>query len=348
MNPEIEKIIPLLLREKDALSPDENDRIKELYSQYGRDAFEEAVRSEKSIRPFASILLSEIGIDADYWKQVHQTYIERNTPIIELLDRVFKNYYDKGGKSLCVVENFGAMLSSGISVGCFASNDVDLTADPAEKAFLVRSFAECGFILDQRGSHPVDNKQISTFHNPAALDGKGWWLNIMWETTSRAYLVRQERFNLRLKEESKRGERYKNTSIRLLRPDAMAYFCALHIAIEHFFSASPGMCLYCDVDRVIRHREINWLEIAKWAKEDRAGNRISLVLDVSSHFLHTPVPQDKFDHTSKVYQELRGKVVDKDSQLLNPQLGKVNRLVIELLSDDKPVISALLGRIIGR
>lgn len=345
MTTDLSSMLYLFLRSKDALTDDEVNQIIEVYKREGREKVEAFLRKEKSNVPFASLLLSELGIDGGYWKQIHQTYIERNEPILALVDKVFDNYYKKGGKSLCVYENFGAMLSSGISLGCFASNDVDLTADVEEKEFLVANFAENGFVLDRRGNHPIDNEQISTFHNPDALNGKGWWLNVMWQTTSRAYMVNQRRFNERLSVERKNGVCYKDTSIRMLQPNAMAYYCALHIAIEHFFSASPGMCLYCDVDRVVRNNKTDWDVIAQWSKEDKAGNRIALIMDVCNSCLAAPIPLEKFDTSSSVYKKLRAMVVDGDSKQLNPQLGKMKRLQIELLADNKPLIPALFNRI---
>ena len=348
MNKEIHAIVHLLLREKEALTDQEIDKIKSLYGQYGREEFETVVKSEKSIRPFASLLLSQIDCDSEYWYAVHKEYVVRNTAVLDLVDGVFKTYYEKGGKTLVVVENFGALLSSGISIGCFASNDVDVSASKKEKSFLIEVFFELGFTLGQRGSHPMDNNQISTFYNPNAMGGKGWWINVMWTTTSRAYLVRQKRYDNRFEIERLHPEIHKDTAIRILRPDAMVYYCALHIAIEHFFSASPGMCLYCDVDRVIRHRNVDWDDIARWAKEDRAGNRISLIMDVCNYCLSAPIPLEKFGRESKVYKRLKSLVVDEANHGLSPQLGKLKRLQIELMADDKPVIYSLLSRIFSR
>lgn len=348
MNNEVQKLVPLLLREKETLTEQEVSLIKKHYQQYGRDAFEEVVKSEKSIRPFASLMLSQIDCDSEYWAKVHQEYIYRNTLVLNAVDELFKTYYEKGGKTLVVVENFGALLSSGISIGCFASNDVDVSASREEKPFLIEAFAQAGFTLGQRGSHPIDNNQISTFFNPNALNGKGWWINVMWTTTSRAYMVRQERFDKRFETERVNSECYKDTAIRILKSEAMTYYCALHIAIEHFFSASPGMCLYCDVDRVVRHKNVNWDTIVQWANEDNAGNRISLIMDVCNHCLGTPIPLDKFDRTSSVYKKLRAMVLDEPNHALNPQLGKLKRLQIELLADNKPVFTALMNRLFSR
>ncbi|WP_288275575.1 nucleotidyltransferase family protein [uncultured Prevotella sp.] len=345
MTVDLSSTLHLFLRSIDALSEDEIRQIRAVYEREGRENVEAFLRKEKSNIPFASLLLSELDIDTEYWKGIHQGYIDRNIPIVELLDKLFADYYSKGGKSLCVVENFGSLLSSGISIGCFASNDVDLSASIEEKPFLIETFAANGFRFDQRGSHPVDNKQISTFFNPDALGGKGWWLNIMWTTTSRAYMVRQSQYDKRFEGERLKAELYKDTAIRVLRPEAITYYCALHIALEHFFSASPGMSLYCDVDRVARNRKVDWDIITKWAKEDQAGNRISLVMDVCNYCLGTPVPIEKFDTSSPIYKKLKTMVVKKGTHSLNPQLGKLKRIQIELLADNKSFSVSLINRL---
>lgn len=345
MTGDIASLLHLFLRPKNALSEDEIRQIKAVYEHEGREKVEAFLRKEKSNVPFASLLLCELGIDTDYWKEIHQSYIDRNILIVKLLDKLFDDYYRKGGKTLCVVENFGSLLSSGISIGCFASNDVDLSASVEEKPFLIDTFSDNGFKFDQRGNHPIDNKQISTFHNPDALNGKGWWLNVMWTTTSRAYMVRQSRYDKRFESERLKAELFKDTSIRVLSPEAITYYCALHIALEHFFSASPGMSLYCDVDRVVRNRIVDWDVITKWAKEDKAGNRISLVMDVCNYCLGTPIPLELFDRSSPVYAKLKSMVIEDEPYTLNPQLGKLKRLQIELLADDKPVFMSLFNRL---
>ena len=85
--------------------------------------------------------------------------------------------------------------------------------------------------------------------------------------------------------------------------------------------------------------------ITKWAKEDQAGNRISLVMDVCNYCLGTPIPMEMFNRSSAIYTKLRSMVVENEPYTLNPQLGKLKRLQIELLADDKPVFMSLINRL---
>lgn len=345
MTEELMSILPLVLREKEALTETDIQKIKEQYCKCGRDQFEAFLRTEKSNVPFASLLLSEIDCDADYWRTIHNTYVNRSCQIIDFLKPLFTDYYQNGGRTLCVVENFASMLSSGISVGCFASNDVDMTADIEEKEYLKNIFSKNGFVMDHRGNHPMDNKQITTFYNKDVMNGQGYWLNVMWTPVSRTYLLPQSKTSKRLqKERVFNSECYQDTDIRILRPTALVYFCAIHQACEHYYSASPGMTLQCDIDRVVRTRTVDWDSILSWSKEDDYGCRITMSLDVCNYCLGTPVPLDKFDRASKIYKKLRKNILSDKSGQINPQLGKVNRLYVELASDNKPIIWALISR----
>lgn len=344
---ELRQILPLLLRLPDLLDEEEKARVKDSYLKIGREKTEAELKSEKQTRPFASEVLSLCNCDPDYWGQVHDEYIERNTAIVDILNSIFTSFHKKGGKTLNVYENFGAVLSSGLTVGNFASGDVDFTVEASERQITVAALLENGFHEEIRIEHVVPSKNLVTnFYNPDALDGKGYWIQIMWKAVSRDFMLLQNRYVKRLSESRKSGlEQYKDTEIRILEPTAMVYFNALHFACEHHYSASPGMVLCCDMDRVIRMRNIDWDRMAMWAREDKAGLRIRLALDICRYFLKTEVPIIKFGESTKYYKMLWNRLVDETNYRLIPQNGIRARLLTELLSDDMSVIQSLITRL---
>lgn len=340
-------ILPLLLKYPCSLTDEEKQSVRDVYASIGRDAFDRILIKEKQSRPFASEVLALCGCDADYWNAVHSDYFQRNTAIVEILNSVFKVFHDKGGKTLNVYENFGAVLSSGLSVGDFASGDVDFTVEPDEEQLVIDVLHENGFYEEIRSDHAKASDQIVVpFYNPKALDGKGYWLNIMRKPVARSFMLEQDRYVIRLSESRKGGlMQYKDTEIRLLEPTAMVYFNALHFACEHFYSASPGMALCCDMDRVIRTHKLDWDKLVRWSKEDKAGLRIRMALDVCHYFLKTEVPLEKFGKPSSIYLKLRHKIIDEEHNYLIPQEGKKARLITELMSDDMPMVKALIRRV---
>ena len=250
-----------------------------------------------------------------------------------------------GGTTLSVYENFGAVLSSGISIGCFASGDVDFTVSEEELDLAIHVFKQNGFTADKREDHvEASKKLVLPFYNPNALDS-GYWLNIMRKPIARDLFLNQDAYQKRLHTLQKNyTETYKDTNIHLLKPTAMLYFNALHFACEHFYSASPGMALCCDIDRVIRARKIDWDLLKKWVTEDNAGLRIQLALDICKFFLKTPIPNNLWLNKSKHYYWLWRKLVDENNGFLISQDGKINRLLTELVSDDKSILKSLLTR----
>lgn len=344
---DIRRILPYLLRMPETLTEDDKSLVKMVYDDMGKDAVDTALKKEKQSRPFASEVLVLCGCDTDYWNGVHDEYVKRNTAILDILQAVFKTFREKGGKTLNVYENYGAVLSSGLTIGNFASGDVDFTVDDSEAQLAIDAIHENGFFEKDRTGHIKPAELLVTpFYNPNALKGKGFWLNIFWKPIARSYMLRQKKYSDRLSELRRNElETYKDTNIKLLPPTAMVYFNALHFACEHHYSASPGMALCCDMDRVIRTRKIDWDELIRWSKEDNAGLRLRLALDVCHYFLKTDVPLDKFDEPSRVYKKLWNRIVDEEHNYLISQDGKLARLTTELLSDDMPMAKSLFYRL---
>ena len=345
MNSALRKVLPYLLRTTDSITSNEIYQIKQVYSVIGRKGVEEIFKKEKQTRCFATLVFCEIECDREYWERIHKEYVDRNTQILQTIETICEDFTTLGGTTLSVYENFGAVLSSGISIGCFASGDVDFTVSEEELDLAIHVFKQNGFTADKREDHvEASKKLVLPFYNPNALDS-GYWLNIMRKPIARDLFLNQDAYQKRLHTLQKNyTETYKDTNIHLLKPTAMLYFNALHFAREHFYSASPGMALCCDIDRVIRARKIDWDLLKKWVTEDNAGLRIQLALDICKFFLKTPIPNNLWLNKSKHYYWLWRKLVDENNGFLISQDGKINRLLTELVSDDKSILKSLLTR----
>lgn len=346
MDKTLRKNLPLLLRPYEILTQEEIASIYEAYQAMGREKVDEELRREKQTRPYASLVLANIDCDSDYWEQVHTEYVNRNTCILDFVKKVSRDFAAKGGKTMSVYENYGAVLSSGISIGCFASGDVDFTVNEDELEIAKSALVQNGFILDTRKDHAaVSQKLVMSFYNPDALRS-GYWLNIMRKPIARDFMLKQNLYLKRLIELRAHDlERYGDTDVQLLPPTAMVYYNALHFACEHHYSASPGMSLCCDIDRVARNCDVDWQLLKKWAIEDKVGIRLQLALDICRYFLKTPVPENLWDRKSSNYKKLWSRLVDEKNGFLISQDGRLSRLYTELISDDKPVLFSLVLRL---
>ena len=171
---DVRSILPFLLRYPDILTEGEKQTVRDGYALLGRQTVDSALKKEKQSRPFAAEVLSFCGCDAEYWNQVHDEYVKRNTAIVEILKAVFKTFHEKGGNSLNVYENFGAVLASGLTVGNFASGDVDFTVEEDEVPIAIEAIHANGFFEEERKDHAkASDLIVMPFYNPKALDGKG-------------------------------------------------------------------------------------------------------------------------------------------------------------------------------
>lgn len=341
------KLLPLLLRRIELLTLDDINQIKSLYAALNHFELDQILKKEKQKRPYCSLVLATLGLDTDYWKRVHEEFVERNTAAIAIARDVSSDFYKAGGKSLCILENFGTLLSGSMSVGCFGSGDIDFTVNRDEAELAIKVFNDNGFFVTERqGQTFAPDRLESQFYNKEAINGKGFWINILWKPIIRNYMVVQEKYSKRLELfRTTRTVRYKDTQIRLLDPTAMVYFNALHQGSEHHYTASPDMALCCDIDRVVGSNKINWEEIVQWSKEDNAGIRVQMTLDICHYFLKTEVPEDLFGEKSIWYKLLWKRLVDEKNYQMISQDGKIARLVAELLSDNMPITLALISRL---
>ena len=319
----------------------EKELIKEYYVKNSREFVENTIVKNK-ILPFAACIFVSINCDRNYWEKKHDFFVNKNNAIKTLLDNVFINMQSFGCKTLTLTENFGVVLRSNSCLGCFCSGDVDLYADIGEKEKIESCLNKMNYFCDYRSGRVTEySNQISMFYNPDVLD-EGYWINILWTTTSRAFLI-QDKYNIRLEQERLLAEPIEGTNIRVLKETSLMYFCALHIACGHYYTLTPGLRLYVDIDRLARGSNVDWDLIIKWADDDDAGIRIATVMYLSYKLLKTPIPQKVYQ---KVFRNRRNKrlinyLYDEKTNQIQNKSNKFRRLYMELASDDSSIVYSL-------
>ena len=185
------------------------------------------------------------------------------------------------------------------------------------------------------------------FYNPDIL-GQGYWINILWTTTSRAFLI-QDKYDARLSKERLLAESIEGTNIRVLNETSLMYFCALHIASGHYYTLTPGLRLYVDIDRLARGCNVNWDQLIEWSKEDDAGIRIAAVMYFSHKLLKTPIPQKVYQKALKNHRNNRliNYLYNAKTNQIQNKSNKLRRLYIELASDDKNLVYAFSNKVVN-
>jgi len=337
----------LLLRLPESLSMEEKESIKAFYTINGR-IYVEKIAIQNKIIPFAAHVFMHIHCDSDYWKAKHDFWQKRNRIIKEMLEKLFLAFNRNNVKSTCLVENFATVLRSDACIGCFCSGDVDISADLNERIQIAKSLEELNFSMDKRIDQSITNSnQVSTFYNDDLI-ADGFRINVMWQPIARSFLV-QEDYDVRFSKERLKATTIMESNIRVLNATALMYYNILHIALGHYYTLSPGMRLYVDIDRLARTNEVNWGELLKWTIEDHSRIRTAIVLHLSFEILKTPIPKGLFQkmYRNKRCMNMISYLYDKDQNKLQNKGDRFHRLFVELNSNDCNIVLGLFQMISG-
>ena len=341
-------LTPLLLLDPNSIEQSDRVNLKKCYNLYGREYVFELVKNAKII-PFAASAFISINCDRDFWEPKYNFYLKRNNEIKELLNNIFVNLKDYQCKSLTLTENFAVLLSSGTSIGCFCSGDVDLSADIAEREAITACLNSLNYFSKEQPNKIGEySGQSMMFFNNSVIDG-GFWVNVIWKPVTRAFLV-QDKYEERLLKDRLSAKLIPGTDIRVLGDTSLMYFCALHIAAGHYFTLSPGLRLYVDIDRLARNRKIDWDKIIEWSEEDNAGIRISMVMCISNTVLKTPIPKKVYNKifTNRRNRRLLNYLLNSKNFTLQNKSSNLRRLYVELASDDKNIIFNFFKRVLTK
>lgn len=341
-------LTPLLLSEPHSLSESDKANLKECYNQYGRAYIERLVKDAKII-PFAAYIFINIDCDKEFWQPKYDFYLKRNNEVKALLNDIFIRLKDYDCKSLTLTENFAVVLSSDTSIACFSSGDVDLSADIADREAITECLNSLNYFSKEQPEKIGEySGQSMMFFNKDIIEG-GFWVNVVWKPVTRAFLV-QDKYDVRLTRDRVNATLVPDTEIRVLDDTSLMYFCALHISAGHYFTLSPGIRLYVDIDRLARNKEIDWDKIIEWSEEDEAGIRIAMTLCICNKVLKTPIPEKVFE---PIYKNRRNRrvlnyLINSQSFRLQNKSSKLRRLYIELVSDNKNLMTNFFSRVVNK
>ncbi len=340
----------LLMREAESLNEDEAGYIRKAYIYLGREKFLEFVNKEK-ITPYAAHILNKIGCDSGFWGNIHNGSENRSKKILILLEEIFKEFQDAGCSKVCVVENMGTILLADSCIGCFASGDVDLYADYFEMEKVEKVVGSFGFRCGDR--HKRKKVFAREYYNQDIIEG-GLWLNFQWKPVTRlkTHLFDQRKLTKRFLYESGNLINIEGTNIKSFCYEALLYFNIQHIASAHYFTLTPGLRLYADIDRLVRNHKIDWEIYRRWCEEDDNGIRGDMSLYISKIFFGSPIPESAFSEnltmrrfikfTQRLFSESQMLFYKKDKNIIS---YIIHLIYVELASDGVLLIKAFLKRL---
>ena len=309
--------------------------IREGYTVMGRDnVFNFA--SKKKIIPFIAHLLCKLDIDVEYWDKFHENFVQRNRIILDILDKIFRDFDLNGIKKIFVYENFGALLCSDSCIGCFASGDVDIYADVTQRMNISTVLINNNF-FPKGQDLSIDTIKVEYF-NPNLFEN-GFGLNVMWKPLSRTKLP----FNMDTENFINWNDlrTYPGTNIKLPDQETLMYLCLLHISV-HSFIRSPALRLYVDADRLAM-RNPEWNKISAFALRDKTEVRTFTASILLNRLLGTSVPIDLIKTANEKYKKIKiilKFVLNSNFASLKEEPSALKVLFIEILSSDYPLLKA--------
>ena len=334
----------LFLKTSQNLSQKEKSKIIDFYNKNDKSELNLAFKKEK-ILPFASHVLMDLNLDQEYWSKIYYKYVERNKQIKILIDKIFKEFEKNNCDKVVLSENFAVILSSNSSIGDFSSGDVDMYGDLSQKNSIIKSLNKFNFFSNEQPKKIGEyTGQSMQFYNEKFLNG--FWINIIWKPVTRAFLI-QKNYEKRLKKCIKDYKTIKNTKIKVLNDNALVYFCALHISAGHYYTLSPGLRLYVDIDRMCL-LDIDWNRIKLWELEDNAGIRISFALAICKKIFNSKIPINIFNNHLKKSRNKNflNYLYNESNNIMQTNSNIFHRLYVELLSDNRPIFSSFVNRLI--
>lgn len=334
----------LFIKEFKSLTTEEKYTIKEFYYSKSKTDFYDLLEFNRIV-PFGAHILSELDYDKSFWRPKYEFFIDRNTKIKELLNSIFEEFDSCSCESITLTENFAVLLSTKSDIGCFCSGDVDLSANILEKNKIINCLNDFGFYCsDESNKIGEYSGQSMQFFNKNFLD-TGFWINVIWKPVTRAFLI-QNKYELRLEKARINYKLIENTSIRVLNDTELMYFCCLHIAAGHYFTLSPGLRLYYDIDRLASYGDIHWNNLKLWEAEDDAGLRISFILILSKKILQSKIPDKIFITPLNKFrnQLFLNYLFNTSNHTIQSNSSFLRRLIIELFSDNNNIIFSFFNR----
>lgn len=344
-----QKFAQICMISDEACNDDDVEALRVIYNQYGKEEIYAFVKKKK-ILPYAAHRLMHAGCDVAFWTDIHNRYLARNQKVVNLLERVFVAFSEAGIEKVCVSENFATILSSGACLGCFSSGDVDFYCDDVDVEAINAVMESMGFVWSDRHKR---KKSFAREYKSIDAIGEEFWLNFQWKpmTRKKTHLYDQRYILKRYHMLFDFVEYYPGTHIKYFSPEAALYLNCVHIASGHYYILAPGMRLYADIDRLVRHREMDWNLVKMWVEMDKLGLRYDITLRLCQSFLKTPIREEVFTAArhKKRFSKFYHFLVDRNTEDFRlPAKGIVPYLLflikVELMSDGTNVLRALLKR----
>jgi hypothetical protein len=283
----------LLCRAISAHAGDHEDSLDTFLGQSGTSAFYE-LAAENDVTAHIGHLLAERGeTDVRYhaWLASHAETQRRIDGYMNELDRVAAALADED-ISLVTLKNTGIARGLGICRGCCPMGDVDALVRPADFRRAHNIMQKLGYVFEFRS--PLEESEIEAAERAGGaeywitLDGEQrLWFELQWRPVAGRWLRPEQEPSA--DELVDRSLPIAGTKARMLATGDNLLQVCLHTA-KHSYVRAPGFRLHTDVDRIVKHHDVDWDEFVTAVKSLQVCTAVYFSLAIPHQIFNTPIP----------------------------------------------------------
>jgi hypothetical protein len=297
---DVEEFLVLALKEEK--SNKDKQKIDSFYRQYGDEVIFKSTTNNKILPMVAHGLLESISAKRlnPKWEKLHRDACSKLTLFFVELDRIAA-ICDKKSIPIVAIENGGIARGVQQCRGCFASSDIEILVNREDLNIFEQILLSEGYVKESRersaseDSNDLD-REIVGWDNYCKLleDGIVFWLNVQWRAILRRWIPMEQ--GLRTQDLIARSIPISdpNSYVRILSPEDNLLVCALHVA-SHSYVRGIGLRLQLDIDRLVRHVDIDWSIFVDLVKKHVATELVYPSLAIPHSLLDTAIPKHVFE-----------------------------------------------------
>lgn len=237
---------------------------------------------------------------------------------------------DSVGIAHALVESASVAVATAMPLRALGSGDVDIII---ERGSLARALSICagyGFVPEPRDGrtrtsrvelvHVVDDRPLRIEIGEVTFERH--WTPLPFPPLEARWLSRRTRTSC---------------GLPVLSPADLLVQVAIHTSM-HSFVRAPGLRLYVDIDRVVRHGGIDWPEVVAQLVSARACNRGWLAFELATELLGTPIPMSA---RAELGRRTKGRVLEALMRAESvfdrgrPRLARGKALLLDVALEDE-------------
>lgn len=232
----------------------------------------------------------------DYWQEAYQKKLAHLDFLKQKAEQICR-IMDENGICMVVLKNGGIMSDMVEDPAACPMEDIDSLVKKSDFRKAHEILVDNGFLFEFRSEFEKENLEAafrdgSTEYRIATPAGEDMWFELAW----RAVAGRWIRRDLEPDTDELIRDCYcaPGTKVGILSPEDNLLQVCVHTA-KHSYVRAPGLRLHLDVERIVAHKDIDWILFLEKVRKAHVKTSTYYSLYLANMLFGTPVPQQVLD-----------------------------------------------------